>query len=348
MTSGKIKFFGKAFKYILSFLLSGIFLYIAFYNVDFSEVMRHVAGASLLWIGIYIVIWFVSHYLRAVRWKIILHSVKEDASVKNLFGALMIGYGVNCVVPRLGEISRAVFVGRWEGLSKSSLFGTVIIERIIDILFIGLAVIVSVYLRSDSLYLNFPWLESALFITSLMLAGAIFFLVLTIKYKEHFYGLIIKIISRVSENMAHKAAYIFEMLTKGFSSLKGTRNYILTIVISAAIIIIYAATSYTGFYILGMEKIKDVTFAMGWVLMSVSSIGIIIPTPGGTGSYHTLAKSTLVLLFGFGEEISLAYAFITHIIAYILFIVAALVSYFIIDKQHENLITIAKTKIDDL
>ncbi len=348
MTSGKFKFLGKAFKYILSFLLSGIFLYIAFYNVDFNEVMRHVASASLLWIGIYIIIWFVSHYLRAVRWKIILHSVKKDASLKNLFGALMIGYGVNCVVPRLGEISRAVFVGRWEGLSKSSLFGTVIIERIIDILFIGLAVIVSVYLRSDSLYLNFPWLESALYFTTVMLAFAIFFLILTIKYKEHFYGLIIKIISRVSERMAHKAAYIFEMLTQGFSSLKGARNYFLTILISVAIIIIYAATSYTGFYILGMEKIKDVTFAMGWVLMSVSSIGIIIPTPGGTGSYHTLAKSTLVLLFGFGEEISLAYAFITHIVAYFLFIIAALVSYFVIDKQHENLIAIAKTKIDEL
>jgi glycosyltransferase 2 family protein len=348
LISGKQIFPGKASKYVLSFLLSAVFLYIAFYGVNFGEVFSFVADASVFWIILFIAASILSHYLRAVRWKVILHSVKKDASVKNLFGALMIGYGVNCVVPRLGEISRAVFVGRWEGLSKSSLFGTVIIERIIDILFLGFAVIVSVFLWSEDLYLNFPWLKSTLYITILFLFLTIILLVLTIKFKEHFYGFIIKFIGRFSEKTAHKAAYIFEMLTRGFSSLRGARNYFYTIVLSAAIIFVYAGTSYIGFFIIGMDNIMEVTFAMGWVLMSISSIGVIIPTPGGTGSYHALAKSALVLLFGFGEEISLAYAFITHIISYFLFIIAAVVSYFIIDKQHENLISIVETKLDEL
>jgi glycosyltransferase 2 family protein len=290
----------------------------------------------------------ISHYLRALRWKIILHSVKKEASLKNLFGALMIGYGVNCVVPRLGEISRAVFVGKWEGLSKSSLFGTVIIERIIDLLFLGLAVILSFAMWSDDLSASFPWLESTLYITSGILLLLIVFLVLTIKYKEHFYGVIVSFTGKFSEKTALKAAYIFEMLTRGFSSLRGTRNYLYTIFLSAAIIVVYALSSYIGFYIIGMNHVTDVNFAMGWVLMSVSSIGIIIPTPGGTGSYHTLAKSTLVLLFGFGEEISLAYAFTTHIISYFLFIFAAVAAYFLIDKQQDSLITVVETKLDDL
>jgi glycosyltransferase 2 family protein len=348
LISGSKIFPGKASKYIISLLLTAVFLYIAFYDVNFAEVFSYVADASYLWILIFITLWMISHYLRALRWKIILHSVKKDASVKNLLGALMIGYGVNCVVPRLGEISRAVFVGRWEGLSKSSLFGTVIIERIIDILFLGLAVIVSLYMWSDDLYLNFPWLESTLYLTSFFLLAVILFLVLTIRFKEHFYGFIIRFIGKFSENTAHKFAHIFEMLTQGFSSLRGTKNYIYTILLSAAIIIVYAVSSYTGFFIIGMENLMNVTFAMGWVLMSVSSIGIIIPTPGGTGSYHTLAKSTLVLLFGFGEEISLAYAFITHIISYILFILTALAAYYILDKKHENIITVVETRIDDL
>jgi glycosyltransferase 2 family protein len=348
LISGKNIFPGKAFKFVLSFLLSAVFLYIAFYNVNFGEVFSYVADASLFWIIIFILASFLSHYLRAIRWKVILHSVKKEASVKNLFGALMIGYGVNCVVPRLGEISRAVFVGRWEGLSKSSLFGTVIIERIIDILFLGFAVIVSVFLWSEDLYINFPWLESTLYITILLLILIIVLLILTIKFKEHFYGFIIKFIGRFSEKIAHKAVYIFEMLTRGFSSLRGTRNYIYTVLLSAAIIFTYAAGAYIGFFIIGMNYEMPVTFAMGWVLMSISSIGVIIPTPGGTGSYHALAKSALVLLFGFGEEISLAYAFITHIISYFLFIIAAVISYFVIDKQHENLVSIVETKLDEL
>jgi glycosyltransferase 2 family protein len=348
LISGKRIFPTKASKYVLSFLLSAVFLYIAFYGVSFSEVFNYVADSSLLWIFVFILTWIISHYLRAVRWKIILHSVKKDASVKNLFGALMIGYGVNCVIPRLGEISRAVFVGKWEGLSKSSLFGTVIIERIIDILFLGFAVIVSLFLWSEDLYRNFPWLESTLYLTTIILLSIILFLILIIRFKEQFYGFIINILGRISEKFAHKAAYVFEMLTYGFSSLRGAKNYIYTIFLSAAIILTYATGSYIGFFIIGMNNIMEVTFAMGWVLMSISSIGVIIPTPGGTGSYHTLAKSALVLLFGFGEEISLAYAFVTHIISYTLFIVAAVLSYFLIDKQHDNLISVVETKLDDL
>jgi glycosyltransferase 2 family protein len=345
LISGNKIFPGKWSKYVLSFLLSAVFLYIAFYNVDFGEVFSYVAKASIFWIFIFIVLWMVSHYLRAVRWKIILHSVKKDASLKNLLGALMIGYGVNCIIPRLGEISRAVFVGKWEGLSKSSLFGTVIIERIIDILFLGLAVILSVYLWSESLYISFPWLESTLYITSFVMGLIILFLVLTIRFKEHFYSFIISFLSKFSEKLAHRVGYIFGMLIEGFASLRGVKNYIYTILLSAAILIIYAGSSYVGFYIIGMQP---VTFAMAWVLMSVSSIGVIIPTPGGTGSYHTLAKSTLVLLFGFGEEISLAYAFTTHIVSYILFILSAIAAYFIIDKQHDNLFSVVETKLDEL
>jgi len=48
-----------------------------------------------------------------------LNSVKKDVSIKNLFGALMVGYGVNCVLPRVGEISRAILIGKWEGLSRT-------------------------------------------------------------------------------------------------------------------------------------------------------------------------------------------------------------------------------------
>ncbi|MCH9029070.1 MAG: flippase-like domain-containing protein [Bacteroidetes bacterium] len=96
------------------------------------------------------------------------------------------------------------------------------------------------------------------------------------------------------------------------------------------------------------EELKPVTFEMGWVLMSIAAIGVVIPTPGATGSYHTLAKSTLVLLFGFGETISAAYAFLTHIISYFLFIFTALIIYFIFNKQRENLVKFTTADPDEL
>lgn len=327
--------------------MSIVFLYIAFHNSDLNQVFQYVSHPSVFWIIIFILSTLFSHFLRAVRWKVILHSVKKDVSVMNAFGALMIGYGVNFVVPRLGEVSRAALIGKWEGLSRSSMFGTVIVERVIDVIFLGLTLLISVYLSKD-LFINFSWLKSTLYITLVVMIFAILFLYLIIKFKEKFYNIIIKIVSRFSTKLASRAAHIFEMLTKGFTSLKGTRNYLLTILLSAAIMLVYALNSYIGFFTLGMQDMGiPVNFKLAWILMSISAIGAVIPTPGGTGSYHALAKSVLVF-FGFSLNISLAYAFLTHIISFFLIIFLALISFFLLNKQHLNLLKIVKPESDDL
>jgi glycosyltransferase 2 family protein len=331
-----------------SFGLTAAFLYIAFRDVNFDDVLKILSQASVFWIVLLIISVMSSHFLRAVRWKVILHSVKPNTSLKNLFGALMVGYGVNCVIPRLGEISRAVLAGKWEGLSRSSMFGTVIVERVIDTIFLCIAVFISLVIGTEDISTKFPWLKSALYISMIALFAAILILIFMIRYKEKFYGIIVKFFGRFSEKLGHKLAYIFQMLTTGFSSLKGTKNYSMTIFLSVVIMLLYALSSYIGFFTIGMEKIHPVNFSMAWVLMSISAIGVVIPTPGATGSYHALAKSTLVLLFGFGESISLAYAILTHIISYLLFIITSLLFFFIINRQHENLIKVVETELDDL
>ena len=155
-------------------------------------------------------------------------------------------------------------------------------------------------------------------------------------------------VSRFSVKLADKAAYIFKMLTEGFASLKGTRNYLLTIILSIGIMFVYALNAYLGFYTIGMQDMGiPVNFKLGWILMSISAMGVVIPTPGGTGSYHTLAKSVLVF-FGFSLNVSLAYAFLTHIISFFLIIFLALISFFLLNKQHLNLLKVVKPNPEEL
>lgn len=348
MISGNNSKSRRALNFALSFFLTAVFLYIAFFDVNFNQVLEIVSHSSVFFIIYFLIVQLISHFLRALRWKYIIHSVKKDTSVMNLFGAVMVGYGVNCVLPRVGEITRAVLIGKWEGLSKTSLFGTVIVERVIDVIFFALTIIISAFIYSKNLYTTFPWLKTSLYITFFLLFGAILFFILSIRYKERFYGFILRFISRISIKLSNKASVILELLAEGFGSLKGVKNYTMTILLSVIIMLLYAYASYLGFFIIGMQGIKPVTFEMGWVLNSISSIGVAIPTPGGTGSYHTLAKSALVLLYGFSEEISLAYAFITHIISYFLFIISALVLFFILNKQHLNLIKVVETDLKEV
>ena len=335
------------FNFLLSIGLAVLFLYLAFQGVDFSKVMEHVSEASLFWIIIFTATVLLGHFIRAIRWKIILHSVKPDTKMKNLFGALMIGYGVNCVTPKLGEVTRAIMVGRYEKLSKSSMFGTVIVERVIDIIALGLSVLVSAFLWSSSLYDTFPWLDSTLYFTAALMIVILLIIFLSVRLKERFYGIILKLVGKISQKFSDRLAYIFEMLIQGFTSLKGVKNYILTIIVTVILLLVYALGAYLGFYMLNMQSLKPVTYSMAWILMSISAIGVVIPTPGATGSYHALAISTLVLLFGFGETIGAAYAFLTHIISYFLFIITALIMFFLLNKQHASLLNIFKTNSEE-
>lgn len=336
------------FNFVFSLALAGIFLYIAFYDVDFSKVLEISSQANIFWVMVFIILNFLGHALRAYRWKFILSSVKPHTKFKNFFGSLMVGYGVNCVTPKLGEVTRAVLLAKWEGLSRSSMFGTVILERVIDVFFLVISVLIGIYISTENIHQEFPWLMNAIYFASAFIVLMIIFVFFALSFREIFSGIIKYTVGKLSTKFADRLSYILQMLIEGFISLKGIKNQLATIFLSVVIIIVYAFTSYVGFLMIGLNELQPISFKMGWVVMSISAIGVVIPTPGSTGSYHTLAKSTLVFIYGFNETISAAYAFLTHIISYFLMIISALVIYFLLNKNRESLSDITKTHIEDL
>ncbi len=320
----------------MSLALAAVLLWVAFRGVKISEVINILSGVSYFWIAVFVFSVLFAHFIRAVRWKIILKSVKSDISLSNLFGALLIGYGANVVVPRVGELARAVAIGKWENLSRSSMLGAVIVERVIDMLGLGIAVVISVFIWSENLYEQLPWLKSALYFMVLIVVGGIAGLILAVRAKDHFVELLEKYIGMVSAKAANKIAAIFTMLSEGFGSLKGWSNYLNTILLSAALSITYAFGSYAAFFVFHLQDNSYVSFGAAWILYSISSFGVVIPTPGGAGSYHAIVKSTLVILFSFGEEVSLAYAFLTNFIGNFIAVTGGIICYFYFNNKYNK------------
>lgn len=328
-----------------------LFLYMAFSNINFNEVFTILKKISIFWLLLYFIVWFLSHLTRAIRWRVIIQSVKKNTSLINLFGATMVGYGVNCVVPRLGELYRGLFLGRWENISRSSMVGTIVLERVIDIIVLGFSVLISVAIYSGDLFEDVYWLKSTLYLGFLMIFLLVLFLYLLVKFKEKFYNIILRFAGKISTKLADGLGRIFHLLTDGFASLKGTRNFLSVILLSATIMFLYGLTAYIGFFILHMDDIQPVNFSMAWIVMTISAFGVIIPTPGATGSYHLIVISVLVGIFNFSNEISGAYALLTHATTYILFIFSTIIlTYFINKKQASkdlpvaNFITVFKTE----
>lgn len=313
------------------------FLYLAFKDVNFSQVLSILSHLSIGWFILFVLVFFTSHLLRALRWKVILKSTKPEASILNLFGATMIGYGVNSIIPRLGELYRGFFAGKWENISRSVVFGTIIVERIIDIIVLGISVLVSVLIYPGNLYNELLWLKTTVIVGFIGIFLIVLVLILLIQLKEKFYSLIIRFVGKVSVKFAEKLAYIFEMLVDGFSTVKGVKNYLWIILYSILIMFNYGLSAQLGFYVLNLQNSFEVSYGMAWIVMTISAFGIIIPTPGGTGTYHFIAISVLVGLFFFTEEAASAYAILTHTVSTIIFIISMFLFMVYINNRREKM-----------
>lgn len=310
---------------VISIILSLIFLYFAFTGIDINSLEENLKSASIFWIIIFIILNLAGHYVRVLRWKILLNPFKKETKINNLFGSLMVGYGFNSIFPRLGEIIRPVTLGNLEGISRTSVFGTIVVERIIDLIFMGLAVIGSAYLVAGNIYISLPWLKPTVYLGILFIVLAVIFLVILIKYREKFYNSYLRFIKKVSPANEERFGKFFNKILDGFATLTGFANYFSVGILSILIIFIYALTSYTGLFLFQMPESPHINFFTGWVISGISSIGIMIPTPGGIGSYHTITKATLVELYNFTPETSMTYAILTHGISYLTHIFAAII-----------------------
>jgi uncharacterized membrane protein YbhN (UPF0104 family) len=103
-----------------------------------------------------------------------------------------------------------------------------------------------------------------------------------------------------------------------------------------------------------MEKIGSVNFAMAWVFMAISAYGVLIPTPGGTGSYHIISIFVLSELYNFSYEVSGAYAILSHFIQYVVFIISTVILIYFINKKrrhegasNENFLSVFKSTFGD-
>ncbi len=322
---------------VISIAIAAFFLYLAFRNVDLKQSFVLMENASLLYFLLFVFLFVFTNLIRTLRWKLILSGVKNDVSLLNIFSSMMIGYGINLIIPRLGEIYRAFFLGKWEGISRTSIFGTVIVERIIDILALFLATFISVLIYNGDIYSQIPWLKTTLVTGGAISTSLLLGVILIVLSGEKSYGFILNLVSRFSTKFSETLQGIFESLVEGFASVRGATKIISIIIYTALIMIFYGLNSLVAFYMLGIENFPGANYTTAWILMTISAFGIVIPTPGGIGSYHAIVIFVLTTLFGFSADSSAAYAILTHIISYFGFIFLAAVSLFFANKRQLKL-----------
>lgn len=246
-----------------------------------------------------------SHFIRALRWKMLIAPTGHQARVSSSFVSLMVGYLVNLAIPRGGEISRCYNLYKLDHVPVEVSFGTVVIERIIDLICLIALIVLAFVLESGKLIAfieTLPWnsisAAGKIEIIIALLAGVSVVLLISI--------LVIKRSKKISEFITRTWLGI----KKGLMSIFQLEKKGLFVFYSVMIWLLYFMMSYT--VIMAFEATAHLGFSAVISLFGIGSIAMAVPLPGGTGSYHVLVPQGLVFLYGISSSDAVAFTFIFH------------------------------------
>lgn len=116
-----------------------------------AALWENIKTADPFWIGVSLLLGFVSHFIRAYRWKYLLEPLGCHPRLANSFMAVMVAYVANLGIPRSGEVLRAVTIARYEKVRFEQAFGTIISERVADLILLITVVATAFALQSGNL-----------------------------------------------------------------------------------------------------------------------------------------------------------------------------------------------------
>lgn len=289
-------------------------IYSVIKDIDFAKLWQILKTANYLWVLLSLPIILLSHWIRAVRWKTILKPVLDAKSTWNLFSAVMIGYAVNNLIPRGGELVRPFVYARRENVSKSAVFATIIIERFLDVLFLlGLFAFVFFFSRGV-ISQAFPWLTDGNIVFFVVLPVIVILVMILLSvYTKVGYHILRIFIKPFFPSKYERMEEVLGSFLKGFEFIKSPSSYLKTLVDSSLLWLFYALPMYMMFYTFDFQSVLNLGVMDAGLLLIVVGIGTTVaPTPGAIGIYHYLVTIAMMNLYKLSNEDALAYAILVH------------------------------------
>jgi len=297
----------RIWSFALGLLISALFLFLIFRNVDFHELADALKQANYLWLlpNIFFVVFAM--FQRAERWKYMLRPIARIKYAR-LLSATCIGFMANNVLPfRLGEFVRAYALAkRRSQVTKSASLATIFVERMVfDLL--ALLSILAFILVFTPIVVDDRFKLGALFATGVAIAGLIFAVIIVIK-PEGAGRLLTKYLFFLPQSIKDIISRTIIKFSKGLLFLKNRRETMYVSIHTLLLWLFMGISNIFVFYAFGF----DLPIYASYVLLVVVSISILIPSsPGFIGVYHGGVVWTLNF-FKIGQSEALSCAIVLH------------------------------------
>lgn len=309
----------KILKVVLLIALSILGLYLAFYNIDFNNLVDQLSAVNLTKFFAAIIILMISCIIRAKRLQYILVPLDDGISLHHLFSSTMIGYfGNGILLFRLGEVLKAYSISVGNKVSTSESFGIIMLERIMDALTVLIMLILFLpWLPIENVTINY-WLSAFAGVTVLF-----FIMILVLRSLD--WAKLINSISFLSESMRKGLISIVEKIFAGVNAIKNTKH--------AWGILFTTLMIWVCYYVMTLWLLEScqiyLTSSGAIIMLIMGAIIIAVPAlPGGLGTYDAGITFSLMLIFSVSKDEALTYALISHASNYIPYLVVGSV-YFV-------------------
>ena len=337
----------KILKIALSFALAGVFVFFAFRGIDWTSFARDIKQTRWIWVLAFCVVSVGALIFRMLRWQALLRPLHGGAdaaesgsgdsaadgadgkvSALRVWDANNVGNIVNVVIPGSGEFVRCGYMTAGRA-SYDKVLGTVVTERICDVLAIVLLMAIAILCGSEQMKqffrTNIAGAAAGQLSLLWVLAGVLLLLAAGVWALWHF---------RERNAFCGKIADKLKGFAGGMTSFVRMRKKWLFIIYTIGIWTMYVLMSYS--IIKAMPDLSHLGAADALFLCAIGNFASVIPVPGGIGAYHYLVALSLSGIYGVSWETGLLNATLNHELHAILILLLGAVSYISLTLQNRK------------
>ena len=297
-------------KFLLFFSVSSFLFWWVYREQNTAELLFTIKNkVNYYWIAFSLFFGLLSHISRTIRWNLLIESLGKKPRTINTFLAVMVGYFANLALPRMGEISRCGIISKYEDISFSKLVGTVVLERVLDIIMLLIFLLIALSTQFgviSDFFTNNPQVSenlSNVFASSYTLYVIISISIAIWALKKKFKDTVVfKKIDNTLNNFSD-----------GFKTIKKLDNKWPFILHTVFIWIMYYLMTYICFFSFGFTS--NLPAIAGLTVFVMGSFGMVAPVQGGFGAWHFMVIGTLLVYLpnvANIESLSKSFALVVH------------------------------------
>ncbi len=261
------------------------------------------ASVNYWWVLSIVIAFLLSNVIRAHRWLLLIKTLGVRGRMSNAFFTIMVGYFANMGLPRVGEVVRAGLFSRYESISPEKVMGTIVVDRILDLLSLLFAILLALMLQGSVLFAFFKgkighsvfgqgWLYLVILIVVLGLIGI---------YRFR------RVIKRW--RLYRKIHHLVEGFRDGLRSLRRVEKPWILLLDTVLIWLMYYLMMFLCFK--SFPPTTHLGAMAGLMTFVFGGLGIVFPSPGGMGTFHAMVITALAI-YGINGDDAFSFANIQY------------------------------------